>query len=55
LAHAIDNSSNGLSIAALAASTDLFSQLQYPIHIRAEPAFIITDLTSAKSTFISQG
>jgi hypothetical protein len=54
-AHAIDNSNKGESIAALAASTALFSHEPYQIHIKAEPAFFITEVTSAKSTFIKPG
>jgi hypothetical protein len=54
-AHAIDSSRSGESIAHLAASEALFSPEPYQIPIRAEPAFLITDLTSAKSTFIKPG
>jgi hypothetical protein len=54
-AQAIESSRSGESIADLAASTALFSHDPYQIHINAEPAFFITDLTSAKSTFISHG
>jgi hypothetical protein len=52
LAQPTDNSKRGESIAALAASVALFSPEPYPIHINAEPAFFITDFTSAKSTLI---
>jgi hypothetical protein len=55
LAQAIESSKSGESIALLAASTALFSQEPYQIPIKAEPAFFITDLTSAKSTFIKPG
>jgi hypothetical protein len=54
-AQAIESSKSGESIADLAASTALFSPEPYQIHINAEPAFFITDLTSAKSTFINPG
>jgi|GEM_PF-3205311 hypothetical protein len=54
-AQAIDNSKSGESIAALAASVALFSPLPKPIPISAEPAFFITEVTSAKSTFIKPG
>ena len=54
-AHAMESSSSGLSIAALAASTDRFSQDPYPIHMRALQAFSMTDFTSAKSTLIKPG
>ena len=39
-------------MAAFAASTALFSPLATPIPIRAEPAWLIIVLTSAKSTLI---
>jgi hypothetical protein len=55
LAQAIESSSRGESIADLAASTALLSPEPYQIPINAEPAFCITDLTSAKSTFIRPG
>ena len=54
-APAIESSSSGLSIADLAASTALFSPEPYPIPISAEPAFFITERTSAKSTLINPG
>jgi hypothetical protein len=54
-AHAIESSRSGESIAPLAASEALFSPEPYQIPIRAEPAFLITDLTSAKSTLINPG
>jgi hypothetical protein len=48
----IESSSKGESIALRAASTALFSPDQYPIHIKADHALLITDFTSAKSTLI---
>jgi hypothetical protein len=48
----IESSRRGESIAHFAASEALFSQEPYQIHINADHAFCITDLTSAKSTFI---
>jgi hypothetical protein len=54
-AQAIESSRSGESIALLAASTALFSQEPYQIPINADQAFFITDLTSAKSTFIKPG
>jgi hypothetical protein len=54
-APAIESSKSGESMADLAASEALFSHDPYQIPIRAEPAFLITDLTSAKSTLISPG
>jgi hypothetical protein len=54
-AQAIDSSKSGESIAALAASDALFSHEPYHIPISAEPAFFITEVTSAKSTLIKPG
>gem|GEM_PF-890363 len=54
-APAIESSKSGESIAALAASTALFSPEPYQIPISADHAFFITDFTSAKSTLISPG
>jgi hypothetical protein len=54
-APAIESSRSGESTAARAASIALFSPEPYQIPINAEPAFCITDFTSAKSTFISPG
>jgi hypothetical protein len=51
-AQLIESSRRGESIAHFAASAALFSQDQYQIHINADHAFCITDLTSAKSTLI---
>jgi len=55
LAQAIESSSNGLSIADLAASIALLSQDPYHIPIKADQALFITDLISAKSKFTSPG
>jgi hypothetical protein len=49
-----ESSRRGESIADFAASAALFSQDPYQIHINADHALYITDLTSAKSTLINQ-
>ena len=51
----IDNSSNGLLIAARAASTARDSPDPYQIPMSAFPASCITERTSAKSTLINPG
>jgi len=51
----MDISSKVELIASLAASIALFSPLAIPIPIKAEPAFDITALTSAKSALIIPG
>ncbi|KKT10663.1 MAG: hypothetical protein UV89_C0020G0006 [candidate division WWE3 bacterium GW2011_GWB2_43_22] len=55
LAPSTDCSSNGEEIAALAATSALFSPVPIPIPINAVPASFIIVLTSAKSTFINPG
>ena len=49
------SSNKGFSIAACAASNALLSPSASPVPIMALPISIITDLTSAKSKFISPG
>ncbi len=51
----IESSSNGLSIAARAASLARSSPLALPIPIKAEPACLMIALTSAKSTLTKPG
>jgi len=52
LAPSIDSSSNGESIAILAASNVRLSPVPRPMPINAEPAFCMIAFTSAKSTLI---